>query len=103
MSKKSGKIKIKVEPKQAQPTEGVYRVERILRKRSVRGKVEYYVKWEGYTDDDNTWEPAKNILCRQLIRDFEESQHPGGKTHSERKKAVRRPVIKNESEPTSSE
>ena len=25
------------------------------------GSKEYLIKWEGYSDADNTWEPAKNI------------------------------------------
>ncbi|KAJ9520420.1 hypothetical protein QJQ45_000181 [Haematococcus lacustris] len=40
-----------------------YEVERIVNHRHVRaGKAkEYLVKWKGYEDSDNTWEPASNL------------------------------------------
>ncbi|OQR79952.1 chromobox protein3-like [Tropilaelaps mercedesae] len=48
-------------------------VENILEKRIKSNKVWYLLKWKGYPDSDNTWEPADNLEdCRDLIRDFEE-------------------------------
>ena len=32
-----------------------YEVERILEKRIRSGKVEYLVKWVGYSEEDNEW------------------------------------------------
>lgn len=39
-----------------------YKIERIVSRRKLRGKkAEVLVKWRGYPDSANTWEPAENI------------------------------------------
>ena len=48
-----------------------YEVEEILDSRLKRGKLEYLVKWSGYTDDYNTWEPEANCAnSPDIIADF---------------------------------
>eukprot|EP00002_Diphylleia_rotans_P021529 TRINITY_DN4187_c0_g1_i2.p1 TRINITY_DN4187_c0_g1~~TRINITY_DN4187_c0_g1_i2.p1 ORF type:complete len:127 (+),score=18.72 TRINITY_DN4187_c0_g1_i2:205-585(+) len=37
----------------------------------LRARVQYLVKWLNYPESDNTWEPAENILSRQLISRFQ--------------------------------
>ena len=39
----------------------VYEVEAILDQRKHRGRREYLVKWLGWDESTNTWEPARNI------------------------------------------
>jgi hypothetical protein len=47
-----------------QTAKDVFIVEKILDERTniVTGKTEFYVKWDGYGDDDNSWVPQDNFL-----------------------------------------
>ncbi|WKY02236.1 hypothetical protein Q1695_015896 [Nippostrongylus brasiliensis] len=57
-----------------------YVVEKILGKRTRKGRVEYLIKWRGYDDpDDNTWEPAGQCDCAELIKEFEKQYRKGSK------------------------
>lgn len=34
-------------------------------------QVQYLIKWEGYNEAENTWEPAENLDCDELVKEFE--------------------------------
>ncbi|KAL3624575.1 La ribonucleoprotein [Castilleja foliolosa] len=62
--------------------DGYYEIEAVRRKR-VR---KYLIKWRGWSEAANTWEPVENLLqCSDIIDAFEES-FKGGKGKSIRKR-----------------
>lgn len=61
------------------PVDGIFAAECILKKRTRKGKIEYLVKWKGWSPKHNTWEPADNILDARLLLAYENSRRRKGK------------------------
>lgn len=74
--------------------EDIYTVEKIVSSRIKNGKKQYYVKWEGYSSDQNTWEDEKNIFCKNLIDEYENKQQK--KTTKSKAKSVIYREVSNE-------
>lgn len=51
-----------------------YVVEKIVDERMVDGRLEYFLKWKGYSSLDNTWEPANNLDCPELLEQFKKTR-----------------------------
>ncbi|XP_037723649.1 chromobox protein homolog 2-like [Drosophila subpulchrella] len=66
-----------------------FTVEKIIGKRLVKSRLEYLVKWEGFSKNENSWEPIEHVWhCSDLICNFEAELMRQGKaqeaaTHNE--------------------
>ena len=55
-----------------------YEIEKILKARGSIKKREYLIKWKGYPNSENTWEPIKNLEnCSGLLRRFHQQKAEG--------------------------
>lgn len=50
-----------------------FEIESILGHRKFRGKLQYYVKWKGYPDEDNSWVRAEDLLAPELLLEYQKS------------------------------
>ncbi|GMS88224.1 hypothetical protein PENTCL1PPCAC_10399, partial [Pristionchus entomophagus] len=63
-----------------------YTVEKILDKRVNKdGKVEYLIKWEGFSLNESTWENENNASCPELIMEFERKRKESAQKKKSRK------------------
>jgi len=49
-----------------------FKVEKILNKRTVRGKEKFLVRWKDYIVEEDTWENRENLEnAKELVEEFE--------------------------------
>ncbi|XGW14917.1 hypothetical protein V3C99_000867 [Haemonchus contortus] len=66
-----------------EPLEGnVFAVEALLKERKRKGKIEYLVKWKGWGNKHNTWEPRENVLDDRLFEEFQKQKQKNKKRSS---------------------
>ena len=63
-------------PQDTKKRKGIYNVEKILKRRKVKGrnKYMYLVRWEGYSSKDDSWIPRENFVNDVLIKNFLEKE-----------------------------
>uniref|UniRef100_A0A8C9Y403 Chromo domain-containing protein n=1 Tax=Sander lucioperca TaxID=283035 RepID=A0A8C9Y403_SANLU len=76
------------EEEEEEEEEEEYVVEKVLDRRVVKGRVEFLLKWKGFSDEDNTWEPQDN-LDLDLITEYMQKH----KEKEEKKKEGNRKVV----------
>ncbi|KAM9296384.1 chromobox protein homolog 8 [Gastrophryne carolinensis] len=54
--------------------ERVFAAESLLKRRFRKGRMEYLVKWKGWSQKYSTWEPEENILDARLVSAFEDRE-----------------------------
>ncbi|XP_027335613.1 chromo domain protein LHP1-like [Abrus precatorius] len=69
--------------------DGFYEVEAIRRKRVRKGQLQYFIKWRGWPETANTWEPPENLeSVPDVVEAFEESLRSGKHRRRRRKHVV---------------
>ncbi|KAK1393704.1 hypothetical protein POM88_012760 [Heracleum sosnowskyi] len=75
---------VELSPKLA---EGFFEIETVRRKRVRKGQVQYLIKWRGWPETANTWEPYENLVsCFDVIEAFEEGLRSGKHRSRKRKR-----------------
>ncbi|XP_005803272.1 chromobox protein homolog 2-like [Xiphophorus maculatus] len=85
--------------------EQVFDAECILNKRLRKGKLEFLVKWRGWSSKHNSWEPQENILDPRLLAAFNKKEQEKELLMLKRRKRPRgrpRKIIENIPEPQKS-
>jgi hypothetical protein len=69
---------------QPDPPPQVFEVEKIIDHKNEDGELIFKVKWLGFPDEDNTWEPLYNLQnCNKLIEEYMKSfDHSAESSHA---------------------
>jgi hypothetical protein len=72
--------------------EDVYEVEDVIGHRRYRGRVEYKIRWKGFSDKDDTWEPHENLSdAMELVVQFTNRQKQKQQREEDATKVARSP------------
>jgi hypothetical protein len=52
-----------------------FEIEAILDSKADRRTTKYLIKWKGYPNSDNSWEPLSNIPTRALVKEYHHRNH----------------------------
>jgi hypothetical protein len=75
-----------------------YIIEKILKSRIVNGRKEFRIKWLGYTNDWNTWEPEENVRT-EIIESSDDDETKNSQSSNKRKSVRKRKHLEKESKP----
>ncbi|XP_021759958.1 chromo domain protein LHP1-like isoform X2 [Chenopodium quinoa] len=82
-----GSIEGKTSAERRKLAEGFFEVEFIRRKRICKGECQYLIKWRGWPESANTWEPIAHLqTCPDVVEAYEESLRSGSKKSSRKRR-----------------
>ncbi|KAE9548944.1 hypothetical protein FO519_007850 [Halicephalobus sp. NKZ332] len=76
-----------------------YEVEKIVDSRFVRGRHEFLIKWKGYPDEQNTWEPENNLdNCQDALTEFHKRIRANMDAKSKKRVTKRKTSVESQTE-----
>ncbi|KAM9983512.1 hypothetical protein ACTFIY_000226 [Dictyostelium cf. discoideum] len=67
----------------------VFEVEEILDKRVQHGRIQYNIRWKGFSEEYDTWEDEGNVAgCPELVKEFESTRIKEKKKNRKRKNVI---------------
>lgn len=76
----------------AKDSNNEYEVEAIMGSKTYKGKTKYLIRWKGWDEADDTWEPEDTLHCPELIRAFNKKGKSTPKKAKKIKKSKKRNV-----------
>ncbi|KAI0244139.1 hypothetical protein L0F63_001260 [Massospora cicadina] len=86
------------EDEEEEDEEEVYVVEEIKDHKKDKNGYKYYIKWQGFTEADNTWEREENIFSKELLEKYWAKQPKGRDSAVKQQPAKKRKTQKDEDE-----
>jgi hypothetical protein len=69
-----------------------WEVEEIKNHRIYDNDTEYLIKWKGYDNSENTWEPIENLTgCKQLLEEYQARNSATTETRTTRTRPTNQP------------
>ncbi|XP_050301059.1 chromodomain-helicase-DNA-binding protein 2-like [Anthonomus grandis grandis] len=56
-----------------------YEVDEIVGEKTIKGVKHFLIRWKGYTEESDTWEPEDTLDCSDLIKAFQEKNKKSSK------------------------
>jgi chromobox protein 5 len=69
-----------------------YKVEAIHAHQYHRHKLQYLIKWKGYPESNNTWEPVNNVQAPRLVKGYYEAHPLEDKRPAEQTRVISTPT-----------
>lgn len=54
--------------------QNVYEVDKIIGEKTIKRKKYYLVRWKGFDKEHDSWEPSRNLKCKEVLQAYEQSK-----------------------------
>lgn len=75
MNRKPNEIQNQSIESSVEKVTNVYEVEEILDVKTIKKTKHCLVRWKGFDEEHNSWEPRKNLQCTELLKMYERRKH----------------------------